>query len=140
VVGSLLASGLFVVFLTGDDECAPEVPVPDESSDDPVPTVEPNYRHSETNPVTRAWHDLRERAGGDETATPGEVAARALDRRLPTEPVATLTDRFCVVWYGDEVLTDEQAEQTESAASSLSDVEKPSNENSVECGSIDWRQ
>ena len=140
VVGSLLASGLFVVFLTGDDERAPEVPAPDESSDDPVPAVEPNYGHAETNAVTRAWHDLRERAGAEGTATPGEVAARALDRRLPREPVETITDRFRAVRYGDEVPTEQQVERIQSAASSLNDAKTPSNEKSAESVATDGRQ
>jgi len=140
VVGSLLASGLFVVFLTGDDERAPEVPAADDSAADPVPTVEPNYERSGDGPVRRAWADLRERADGDETATPREVAAQALDGQLPVDPVATITDRFRAVRYGDEVPTDREIERTQSAASSLNDAEAPSDGNSAEGVASDGRQ
>ena len=140
VVGSLLASGLFVVFLTGDDERAPGMPAADDSAADPAPTVEPNYEQSGDGPVRRAWADLRERADGDETATPREVAARALDRQLPADPVATITDRFRAVRYGDEVPTEQEVERTQSAASSLNDAKTPFNEKSAESVATDGRQ
>ncbi|MFC7195607.1 hypothetical protein ACFQL4_14855 [Halosimplex aquaticum] len=84
VVGSLFASGLFVVFLTGDDERAPEAPPGDDSTDEnPVPNVDPDYGSPAESALVDAWRRLRGRAGADETATPGEVAARAIDRDLP---------------------------------------------------------
>lgn len=124
VFGSLLASGLFVVFLTGDDERAPEPPVDDESGDaGPTPSVGPTYE-SQVNAVARAWRRLCERAGASETETPREVAARSRKSRLPTGPVRTITERFRAVRYGDHGPTEDQAADAIAAAESLDDGEE----------------
>ncbi|WP_123537368.1 DUF4129 domain-containing protein [Halosimplex salinum] len=127
VVGSLFASALFAVFLTGDDERAPDAPAAtDDAETGPEPTVEPDYDSPGENAVARAWQRLRGRVDADdETATPGEVAARALDRRLPDEPVSTLTDEFRAVRYGDEPATDERVSNATDAAATLSEAGAP---------------
>lgn len=118
VGGSLFAAGLLVVFLTGHDERAPAVPG-DSLDDDPTPAVDPEYRSPEENSVTRAWRTLRERAGGDESATPGDVAARALDRHLPAESVAAITERFRAVRYGGERPPADRPDRAAEAAAAL---------------------
>lgn len=54
--------------------------------------------------IRRAWRGLVERAAvaRPDTATPGQVAGRALSQELPREPVARLTDAFRAVEYGGE--------------------------------------
>ncbi|WP_135362881.1 DUF4129 domain-containing protein [Halosimplex halophilum] len=101
VGGSLLAAGLLVVFLTGHDERAPEVPDDGPGGGDPTPAVDPAYDSPDENAVTRAWRRLRDRAGADESTTPGDVATRALDAGLPGSAVATVTERFRAVRYGE---------------------------------------
>lgn len=118
-LGSLLASGLFVVFLTGDDERAPEAPMDDDSGNEgPTPSVDPEY-DSPAHAVARAWGRLRERAGASETETPREVAARSRESRLPTGPVRTITRRFRTVRYGSDRPTEDQVADATAAAESL---------------------
>ncbi|ELZ25458.1 hypothetical protein C475_10519 [Halosimplex carlsbadense 2-9-1] len=119
VGGSLFAAGLLVVFLTGHDERAPAVPDDGAAGEDPTPTVSPAYDSPEENAVTRAWRRLRDRSDADETATPGDVAARALDRRIPREPVATITERFRAVRYGRESSGDDREEPAVEAADAI---------------------
>ncbi|WP_436923878.1 DUF4129 domain-containing protein [Halosimplex amylolyticum] len=120
VVGSLFASGLFVVFLTGDDERVPDAPAGDDTADeDPVPSVDLDYRSPDRSAILRAWRRLAEQTEADDTATPGEVAARALDCGLPVDPVSTVTDRFREFRYGDEQPTEEQVAGAETAAEEL---------------------
>ncbi|WP_436906624.1 DUF4129 domain-containing protein [Halosimplex marinum] len=128
VGGSLLAAGLLVVFLTGHDERAPEVPDDGRGEGDPTPTVDPAYDSPDGNAVTRAWRRLRDRAGAGETATPGDVAARALDRRLPQEPVATVTERFRAVRYGGDSPSADGSEAAAAAAQRLESVDGPAND------------
>ncbi|QLH79224.1 DUF4129 domain-containing protein [Halosimplex rubrum] len=115
VGGSLLAAGLLVVFLTGHDDRAPAVPDDDSAGEDPTPGVSPAYGSPDESAVTRAWRRLRDRTDADGTATPGDVAARALDRSLPSEAVATITDRFRAVRYGGESADDERSSAAEAA-------------------------
>ncbi|WP_436929673.1 DUF4129 domain-containing protein [Halosimplex halobium] len=125
VGGSLLAAGLLVVFLTGHDERAPEVPDDGPGDDDPTPAVDPAYDSPDGNAVTRAWRHLRDRADADETATPGDVAARALDAGLPGSPVETVTDRFRAVRYGDGSPSTDGSDPAATAAERLELTESP---------------
>ena len=119
VGGSLLAAGLLVVVLTGHDERAPAAPDETTAGEGPTPTVDPAYDPPEENAVTRAWRRLGERADADETATPGDVAARALDRRLPRESVVTITERFRAFRYGGDSAGGERGEPAAEAAEAL---------------------
>ncbi|MFC7142416.1 DUF4129 domain-containing protein [Halosimplex aquaticum] len=140
VVGSLFASGLFVVFLTGDDERAPEAPPGDDSTDEnPVPNVDPDYGSPAESALVDAWRRLRGRAGADETATPGEVAARAIDRDLPADRVSTVTDRFRAFRYGDERPTDGVVADVESAADRMDETTRRGDDDARESGSTDGR-
>jgi hypothetical protein len=122
VGGSLLAAGLLVVFLTGHDDRAPAVHDDVSADEDPTPPVSPAYDSPDENAVTRAWRRLRDRSDGDEAATPGDVAARALDRSLPGEAVATITDRFRAVRYGGEPAGDDEHEAAVEAAEAIDSV------------------
>ncbi|QLH84198.1 DUF4129 domain-containing protein [Halosimplex pelagicum] len=122
VGGSLLAAGLLVVFLTGHDDRAPAVPEEESADEDPRPAVSPSYDSPDESAVTRAWRRLRDRSDADETATPGDVAARALDRSLPGDAVETVTDRFRAVRYGGESAGDEREEPAAEAAEALDSV------------------
>ena len=119
VGGSLLAAGLLVVVLTGHDVRVPAVPEDDSGGGDPTPSVSPAYDSPAENTVTRAWRTLRDRVRADETATPGDVAGRALDRGLPDESVERITERFRAVRYGDEEPTAAESDRAEAAAESL---------------------
>ena len=118
VGGSLLAAGLLVVFLTGHDERAPE-PVAADPETDPTPTAEPSYGSPDETAVIRAWRTLRDRTSADETATPGDVAARAAERDLPPGPVARITERFRAVRYGDGKPTADESDRAATDAESL---------------------
>ncbi|WP_459195110.1 DUF4129 domain-containing protein [Halosimplex sp. J119] len=124
VTGSVLAGGLLVVLLTGNDERAPDLPVDgdDFGVEDPVPAVDPDYETTRENAVVAAWRDLRDRVDADETATPGDVAARAVKRRLPGDAVSTVTDRFRDVRYGDETPTEGAVADAETAAERLDEA------------------
>ncbi|WP_415382581.1 DUF4129 domain-containing protein [Halosimplex sp. TS25] len=140
VVGSLFASGLFVVFLTGDDERASEAPAGDDSAgEDPVPSVDPDYDSPAESTLVGAWRRLRELAETDETATPGEVAARATDRGLPADPVSTVTDRFRAFRYGDEQPTDEPVASAETAAERLDGAAHRAGDGDRDSGPTDGR-
>jgi hypothetical protein len=110
LVGGLLVAAALAVLLTGDDTRAPPR---DESGDDgpagpPRPTVDPAYDPPADGAVVRAWRRLRDRAGADESATPGETAAAAVDRGYPDEAVERVTRGFEAVRYGRQSPTDEQ--------------------------------
>lgn len=120
VVGSLFAGALLVVVLTGDDDRVPDGPPTDDERDGPLPGVDPAYE-SPDDAVARAWRTLRDRVDGDETATPGEVAAAAVERHLPESAVATVTERFRAVRYGDDAPSDDGREVAVDAARRLDD-------------------
>ncbi|QPV62326.1 hypothetical protein I7X12_16520 [Halosimplex litoreum] len=119
VGGSLLAVGLLVVFLTGHDDRAPAAPEEGSEGEGPTPAVSPSYDSHDENAVTRAWRRLHDRSDAEETATPGDVAARALDRGLPGDAVATITDRFRVVRYGGESAEGDRGEPAVEAAATI---------------------
>ncbi|WP_135362880.1 DUF4129 domain-containing protein [Halosimplex halophilum] len=120
LVGGLLVALVLAVVLTGDDTRAPPR---DESGDGdgatgpPTPTVDPAYDAPGDNAVVRAWRRLRDRTGADESTTPGETAAAAVDRGYPAEAVDRVTRGFEAVRYGRRPPTDEQ----ERRASRLAD-------------------
>ena len=110
LVGGLGVAVVVAVLLTDDDTRAP----PREERDDdgppdaPTPTVDPVYDAPADDAVTRAWRTLRERAGVDESATPGETAAVALDRGYADDAVESVTRGFESVRYARQPPTDEQ--------------------------------
>lgn len=111
LVGALLVAAVVAVLLTGDDTRAP----PREDSGDgdgpsgPTPTVDPAYDAPADNAVVRAWRTLRDRVESvDESATPGETAAAAVDRGYPDDAVESVTRGFEAVRYGRRSPTDEQ--------------------------------
>ncbi|WP_436929674.1 DUF4129 domain-containing protein [Halosimplex halobium] len=120
LVGGLVVAVVLAVVLTGDDTRAPPR---DESGDGegpsgpPTPTVDPAYDAPADNAVVRAWRRLRDRTGADESTTPGETAAAAVDRGYPAEAVEGVTRGFEAVRYGRRPPTDEQ----ERRASRLAD-------------------
>jgi len=119
VLGSLLAGGLFVVVLTGDDRRAS---LPDESDDDGdenTDSVDPPYDLPGDGPVVRSWRRLASRAGGEDTETPREVARRAVERGLPERPIETVSRQFRSVRYGDSPASDDRERTARAAAERL---------------------
>jgi hypothetical protein len=120
LIGGLLVAAVVAVLLTGDDTRVP--PRDDSGGGDgpdgpPTPTVEPAYDSPDENVVVRAWRQLRDHSGADETATPGETAAAAVDRGYPDGAVESVTRGFEAVRYARRSPTDEQ----EGRARELSD-------------------
>lgn len=70
-------------------------------------------RRQPSNDVHRAWLAMVERANPDQpwSRTPAECARAAVDAGMDSESVATLTNLFEEVRYGDAPLTDERRRQ-----------------------------
>ncbi|QLH79223.1 DUF4129 domain-containing protein [Halosimplex rubrum] len=112
LVGGLLVAAVLAVLLTGDDSRAPprdDDGDGDRPSEPPTPSVDPSYDSPADSAVVRAWRRLRDRVEGvDESATPGETAATAVDRGYPDDAVESVTRGFEAVRYGRRSPTDEQ--------------------------------
>jgi hypothetical protein len=120
LVGTLLVAAVLAVVLTDDDTRAPPRDGGSDGgtdSDAPAPAVGPAYDSPGDNAVVRAWRRLTERVDGvDDTTTPGETAAAALDRGYPAEAVEGLTGEFETVRYGRESPTEEQKRRADRLA------------------------
>lgn len=122
LVGALLVAAALAVVLTDDDTRAPPPSDDDRREGDapPGPTVDPAYDAPPENAVLRAWRSLTDRVEGvDDATTPGEAAARAADRGLPTGVVDEITDEFEAVRYGDAAPTGERERRAEGLAADL---------------------
>lgn len=121
LVGAVLllaGGGIALYALTGDDQRTDgTVPGGDEASA-PAPA---GYGPVDWNDVYRSWARLREFADGDESTTPGELAARARGAGAPAAAVAELTDLFQRVRYGGEPATDDTERQAVAAADRVTD-------------------
>ncbi|WP_436906623.1 DUF4129 domain-containing protein [Halosimplex marinum] len=130
LVGGLLVAAALAVLLTGDDTRAPpreEDGEGDGPAGPPTPTVDPAYDPPADSAVVRAWRRLRDRAGADESATPGETAATAVDRGYPDEAVERVTRGFEAVRYGRRSPTDEQERGARRLADRLDDADRDDN-------------
>lgn len=126
VLGSLLAGGLFVVVLTGDDRRASLPGEDDDDGDEGTDPVDPPYDSPGEGPVVRAWRRLASRASGEDTETPREVARRAVDRGLPERPVETVSRQFRAVRYGDSPASDDRERTARAAAERLDETDAES--------------
>lgn len=76
----------------------------------------------QSNAVYRAWREMATRAvDGDATVTASEVARAAVRSGLDRDAVATLTDLFEEVRYGDRAATDERERRAKAALRAIED-------------------
>jgi hypothetical protein len=91
--------------------------------DDPVdePETATSREPQCPNEVARAWYDMVCCLGLDceQSKTPDECAAAAIDAGHDPTVVRTITDAFQCVRYGDQPVTDELAAQVRAAADAV---------------------
>jgi len=104
LVGGLVTAALLAVVLTGDDARAPPREGDDSADEEPdptIPAVDPAYDSPTDNPAVRMWRRLSDHIEDvEDSATPREVAATAIDRGFPVGAVKDVTKEFETVRYG----------------------------------------
>lgn len=95
-----------------DDPPTPTAPDPD--------TVTLSQDVPPTNDVYRTWRALRDRVEvSDGRTTPADVASAAVAAGYPESAVATLTESFCAIRYGDAAPTERREQQARDLAATL---------------------
>lgn len=133
LVPAVAVLGLIAIAMVArarDDES--DASVPDDEDDGDPDQSAPGFTRppefddvSPSNPVYRAWRRLatsvEERP--DRTATPGELARRAVEEGLDRDAVDTLRETFEEVRYGGRPPTGERAERARRALERIDDRE-----------------